>query len=608
MLVAALAVATTAACSESSDGVDLSEEGGDDEAMLVSTASMPDADAKAIRHASQGADWIPLAAVRAIVVDNPKASEPMEPATVPFLDPRVQRPLRILRDEDRLAGDLPIGLTVGAQTDLGYIGLGVGCAACHIAEWQYATSQGLRTMRVYGAPNTFDGAAWADALFKALAKNVATPSFWDRVKVESDKIALEYPELTAKVRTKGPNVTSFDVTKDLVLWMLDLKSDADITARWGDDFMRLMRSRGYFFKAVVRRSGGKGTPTGPGRLDMPTAIKAYAFAESGWTPPSTPASANNGSWYFVGRSDWFQINANVNTSILRDIAETATGGGAVDMFGPNPSYRSTIDFDAIARIDQVVDNARPPVWPGDAPRDEAAARRGESIYKATCRGCHEPRTTERGLLHFPNLSCKSVGVDCAYAQSYLEPVAGVPAAARLTEVFSRTRDAYFASRGIDARSALALEDVYDPTLNPTGRRERGKFQFTDGYRAKPLDGMWATAPFLHNGSVPTIADLLKPASERPRRFWLGHRRYDMQNVGLTVIPEGQGPRPDLQADFLFDTALPGNSNGGHEFGVRLPAEDKRALIEFLKGMGAGRSSPTTYPEPLPTLTEARSID
>ena len=605
-LFVTLGVAATAACGVGPSDLGLEEDDTDaDEAPLVSTGSMPDADAKDIRHISQGADWVPLAVVRALVVDNPKKGDPLEPETVPFLDPRVQRPLRMLRDEDRLAGDLPLGVTVGAQADLGYVGIGLGCSACHVAEWQYSTASGLRTMRVYGAPNTFDGAAWFDSLFKALAKNAVSPAFWDRVRTESDKIATEYPALANKARSKAPNVTSFDVTKDLVLWMLDMKSDADITVRWGDDFMRLMRSRGYFFKGVKRRGSIKGTPTGPGRLDMPTAIKAYVFAESGWTPPTTVASANNGSWYFVARSDWFQINANVNTSLLRDIAETSTGGGAVDMFGPNPSYRSTIDFDATARIDQIVAHAIPPVWPTDAPaRDEAAAKRGEAIYKATCRGCHEPRVTERGLLHFTNLACRTVGVDCDYAKSYLEPVGGVPAAGRLTEVFSRTRDAYFASRGIDRATGLAMEDVYDAELNPRGRREPGKFQFTDGYRANPLDGMWATAPFLHNGSVPTIADLLKPASERPRKFWLGHRRYDMQDLGLVSISESQGPRADLQADFLFDTSLPGNSNGGHEYGVRLPPEDKRALLEFLKGLGGGRSEPTIYAEPLPTLTEA----
>lgn len=92
------------------------------------------------------------------------------------------------------------------------------------------------------------------------------------------------------------------------------------------------------------------------------------------------------------------------------------------------------------------------------------------------------------------------------------------------------------------------------------------------YKGGPLNGIWATAPYLHNGSVPTLADLLKPADQRPKTFWVGNRELDADNVGF-VSSSGR---------FLFDTAKSGNSNAGHEFGARLPEADKTALLQYLK--------------------------
>ena len=105
------------------------------------------------------------------------------------------------------------------------------------------------------------------------------------------------------------------------------------------------------------------------------------------------------------------------------------------------------------------------------------------------------------------------------------------------------------------------------------------FRTTDGYVAVPLDGLWLRAPYLHNGSVPSIADLLLPPEARPKRFWRGYDVYDPVNVGFM----SQGAEAQ-RAGTLYDTALPGNSNAGHEYGTALPADARRALIEYLKTM------------------------
>ena len=109
-----------------------------------------------------------------------------------------------------------------------------------------------------------------------------------------------------------------------------------------------------------------------------------------------------------------------------------------------------------------------------------------------------------------------------------------------------------------------------------------------GYRSRPLDGIWATPPYLHNGSVPNVEALLSPLAERPTTFWTGHREYDPKRLGYRF--------DELSGGFRFDTTKPGNHNTGHIFdeaptdGTKMPGrigrqlspDDRRALIEFLK--------------------------
>ncbi|MBM4261799.1 MAG: hypothetical protein FJ145_10240 [Deltaproteobacteria bacterium] len=100
-----------------------------------------------------------------------------------------------------------------------------------------------------------------------------------------------------------------------------------------------------------------------------------------------------------------------------------------------------------------------------------------------------------------------------------------------------------------------------------------------GYIAAFLDGIWLRAPYLHNGSVPTLRDLLKPVNERPKVFYRGHDVYDLVNVGFVV--EGDEAK---RVGTKFDVNERASSNQGHEFGTDLPAKDKDALIEYLKTM------------------------
>lgn len=111
---------------------------------------------------------------------------------------------------------------------------------------------------------------------------------------------------------------------------------------------------------------------------------------------------------------------------------------------------------------------------------------------------------------------------------------------------------------------------------------------TPGYQAPPLDGIWATAPYLHNGSVPTVYDVLN-SKTRPRiftrSFHTGTEDYDAAKLGWKVQLLDQGPDPRLPAHErrkVYDTTQPGRSNGGHTFGDPLSDDERRAVIEYLK--------------------------
>jgi mono/diheme cytochrome c family protein len=126
-------------------------------------------------------------------------------------------------------------------------------------------------------------------------------------------------------------------------------------------------------------------------------------------------------------------------------------------------------------------------------------------------------------------------------------------------------------------------------------------QVLNAYKPRPLAGIWATPPFLHNGSVPTVYDLLSPVDERPKTFRVGSREFDPVKLGLAQPESGF---------WLFDTTKDGNHNTGHEFsreyvkapdhegpkdgriGPYLSHEDRMAIIEYLKVRNDDRDAPT----------------
>jgi hypothetical protein len=153
----------------------------------------------------------------------------------------------------------------------------------------------------------------------------------------------------------------------------------------------------------------------------------------------------------------------------------------------------------------------------------------------------------------------------------------------------------FDTLGTDRTLAEALRPELREFINTTWlAQERGpdgqlyQVSAPEGYQAPPLDGVWATAPYLHNSSVPTLYYVLNSAA-RPkvftRSFGTGREDYDTEKVGLKVTALEQAPGPEVpiyERRKVYDTTQPGRGNGGHTFGDKLSETDRMAVLEYLK--------------------------
>jgi hypothetical protein len=231
-------------------------------------------------------------------------------------------------------------------------------------------------------------------------------------------------------------------------------------------------------------------------------------------------------WNWQARHNFGLHRDGLNTSLTEIFLNSGIGNGASN---------STTDLAGLARLQDWIGGLKPPPYP--FPIDKELAAQGELIFQSQCAACHAFGGEKTG-----------------------EPI---PIAWLGTD---RHR---FDSWTTQARDGFNGLDDYDWHYS--------HFRKTSGYTAQALDGLWARAPYLHNGSVPTLADLLREPDQRPREFWVGCDIYDKEQVGfLSHGTEAQG------AGRLFDTNLPGNANNGHLYGTSLPEASKRALLEYLK--------------------------
>jgi mono/diheme cytochrome c family protein len=196
----------------------------------------------------------------------------------------------------------------------------------------------------------------------------------------------------------------------------------------------------------------------------------------------------------------------------------------------------------------------PPAYPFAI--DQGLAARGKRVFERSCARCHG-----------------TYGPDGNYP-SKLVPLEVVGTDATLAQAFDPLGVAHY------------LKSWFAREAGPQGERYHGLGG--GGYQAPPLDGIWATAPYLHNGSVPTVYHLLD-SRERPAIFTRSYRgdvdEYDPARLGLKVRRLDSPPdeeAPAIERRKVYDTRQPGRGNGGHTFGDRLSEPERSAVIEYLK--------------------------
>ena len=233
---------------------------------------------------------------------------------------------------------------------------------------------------------------------------------------------------------------------------------------------------------------------------------------------------------------WLHWDGN-NNSVEERNRSAAFGTGAIP---------TTLDRPSIKRMEEFINTNMPPPWPYQINR--AQADRGEKLYAEYCAKCHGRSGTDfAGELVGQVTPVENIRTDRHRLDSYTSELC-----ANQNLLYAGYPEERFAH-----------------------------FRKTFGYANQPLDGLWLRGPYLHNGSVATLRELLEPAAKRRAEFFRGYDVIDRARVGFVSDVAAEKSRKF----FKFDTRLPGNSNSGHEgkeYGTDLSADEKDALVEHLK--------------------------
>ena len=292
---------------------------------------------------------------------------------------------------------------------------------------------------------------------------------------------------------------------------------------------------------------------GPGRVDTFNAPKALLnFNMTHADPREMIGNADFPSIWNQGPRQGMQLHWDGNnTSVDERNLSAAFGTGA---------YPPTLDARLVQRTAHWLLTAKPPAYP--YPIDTALGEAGAPLYKSRCEACHGTREPP-----FRSTPARENGVGTV-----------VPIEAIGTDRWRLDSYTYLVAAN---QGTLYAGYEQDWGFNSPYPQRFSHFHKTQGYANSPLDGIWLRGPYLHNGSVPNLWELLEPSTMRSKSFFRGNDVYDTRNLGfVSDIAEQDGTR-----FFLYNTADDGNGNGGHEgpaYGTDLSETEKRALIEYLK--------------------------
>lgn len=450
----------------------------------------------------------------------------------------------------------PVGFAVEAATNQ----LGLTCAACHTANIDVHG----KMLRVDGAPARLDFDLFYQALVNAVSRTRLDPARFQR--------------FAAALGVKGE-----DALEAL---------RADFTA---------FESR-LVADAVLRKPV---LASGFGRVDALTQIvNSLAVRDQGRPDNLYPVAAPTSypALWLTPHLEFVQWNPIAASPIARNGGQVLGVFGRTNLApdaGPN-AYSSTMLLKNLSELEEWLKILEPPKWDEAlmGPIDSTLAAQGEVLFRQHCASCHNiapyARTDpaenafSQTFIRIGRVDYRDVGTDPTYVRNLLSRVIATnPVTSKLFEDKPIVTAPLFFSGTVAASVRRAIGDA---GLTPAEIVALNGYRFRPGadgrpvpyqpprltdMKASPLAAVWATGPYLHNGSVPSIYELLSPVEERRAVFWTGGRALDLKRLGYE---SGDAP-----GRFRFDTRLPGNGNGGHYFPASgLNHADRMAIIEYLK--------------------------
>jgi hypothetical protein len=442
---------------------------------------------------------------------------------------------------------------------------GPTCAMCHESELRY---QGKRIRIDGGNANAVDMQAYIQALDAAMQATLKDSAKFDRL---ASRLKATTADAKAQLRAR-------------------FEPQASKTHEY------------------TTTSAATPHPWGPARLDAVSMISNRTTANLPGIPQniSTPTAPVKPPFLWnAPQGLWTQWAAFIQDPYPRNLFETMGVYMDINLRASSPAeglFASNADVPALQRVENQLGRLAPPSWPEEifGKIDRAKAQAGKALFMENCASCHNAwpyRWTEANKFGkrfvLVGLTPQSyIGTDTTQA-NVLRPFAitgplsdNLPGELRGKGVlpFGEFRRAVQLSIAERALADLKMTDAEKANLH--GYRELPTPRPPDlVYKAAPRDGVWATGPFMHNGSVPNLYEMLIPAKERTKKFYVG-RDFDPVKVGIDT--SGNSGR------FLLDTALVGNSNAGHSFedgprgngviGPLLTDEQRWALVEYLKSI------------------------
>lgn len=466
---------------------------------------------------------------------------------------------------------LPIGWTKTVVPEGQWKGewAGITCAACHNAQLEY---KGTR-IRVDGGFNPhFDLFRFIRGIDDAVAATVADAEKFDR--------------LAMKLCHSDPSCRK------------------DLRGRLEADANRIHRIRSKYFLPPIE--------VGPGRMDALVLVHNQIAANElrvpeNWMLPSAPVK-----WPFLWnapQSAWIGWRGTQQFPLLRNAGESMALWVATDLTSDTPAaglFDSTVNLQGQITIEKLLRKLAPPMWPEDilGKLNGEKAQKGAQLFMQHCAECHsqwphrwsEPKKSGKRFIENALVFADVVGTDATQVENVRYGLNPIWRTGRISEFLPAPYKSAALAPSLILVGA-AVQQVVNRALpklglsqaeieDASGYRHESEPMPPNGlYKAAPREGTWAIAPYLHNGSVPNLYELLLPAKKRSQKFFIG-REFDPVKVGVDTTGNS--------GKFLFDTTLLGNSNAGHSFedgprkdgviGPLLSEDDRWALIEYLKSI------------------------